>query len=125
MYLRIISPKGHYKKLYSTGSSTSKLQGTPKIDKIDINGKVDDLPIRSVISYIGTATYHLELYLVQLLKPLSECPYTVKNTKEFAKKIWKQKIPKDYTMVSFDAVSFFTNVPIEDRIKIIYLKKIY
>ena len=56
----IISSKGHYEKLYSTGSSPGKLQGTPKIDKIDINGKVDDLPIRSVISYIGTATYHLE-----------------------------------------------------------------
>ena len=60
--------------------------------------------------------------MVQLLKPLSECPCTVKNTKEFAKKIRKRKIPKDYTMVSFDAVSFPTNMPLEDRIKIIYLK---
>ena len=62
--------------------------------------------------------------MAQLLKLLSECPQTVKNTKEFIKKIRKQKIPKDYTMVSFDVVSLFTNVPLEDRIKII-LRTLY
>ena len=81
-----------------------------KIHKIDTSRKVEDLPITPTVSNIGTATYHLAKYLAQLLKPFSESQYTVKNTKEFIKKNRKQKIPKDYTMVSFDVVSLLTNV---------------
>ena len=119
--------KGHYEKFktklpsnsISTGSSPGKIYGTAKIHKVGTNGKVDNLPIRPMISNIRTATYHLAKYLAHLLKPLSGSRYTVKNTKEFTKKIRKQKIPKDYTMVSFDAVSLFTNVPLEDTMNII------
>ena len=53
-----------------------------------------------------------------------ESQYTIKNTKEFTKKIRKQKIPKDYTMVLFDAVSLFTNMPLEYTINII-LRRIF
>ena len=81
-----------------------------KIHKIDTSRKVEDLPITPTVSNIGTATYHLAKYLAQLLKPFSESQYTVKNTKEFTKKIRKQKIPKDYTMGSFDVVSLLANV---------------
>ena len=68
--------------------------------------------------------YHLAKYLTQLLKHLSESQYTVKNTKEFTKKIRKQKIPKVYTMVLFDAVSLFTYMPLVETINII-LRRIY
>lgn len=34
----------------------TKLYGTTKFHKIDTSGKVDDLPIRPIISNIGTAT---------------------------------------------------------------------
>ena len=104
--------------------SPGKLYRKEKIDKLGTNGKVDHLPIRPIISNIGTATYHLPKYLVQLLKPLSKSQYTLKNTKEFTKKIRKQKIPKGYTMVSFDATLLFRNIPLEDTIKII-LRRIY
>ena len=113
-----------YSKVYPAGFSPGKLYGTAKIHKLDTNGKVDDLPITPITSNIGTATYHLAKYLAQLLKTLSESQYTVKSTKEFTKKIKKQKIPKDYTMVSFDVASLFTNVPLEDTINII-LGRIY
>ena len=95
-----------YSKVYPAGSSPGKLYGTAKIHKFDTNGKGDDLPIIPIISNIGTATYHLAKYLAQLLRPLSESEYAVKNTKEFTKKIRKQKIPKDYRMVSFDVASY-------------------
>ena len=127
--------KGHYEKLklpsniclevYPTGSSPGKLYGKEKIDKLDTNGKVYHLPIRAKISNIGTATYHLPKYLAQLLKPLSKSQYTLKSTKEFTKKIKKQKIPKDYTMVSsFHAALLFKNIPLEDTINVI-LRRIY
>ena len=76
------------------------------------------------MSNIGTATYHLAKYLAHSLKPLSESWYTLKSTKEFTKKIRKQKIPKNYAMVSFDVVSLFTNMPLEDTINMI-LRRIY
>lgn len=63
--------------------------------------------------------YHLAKYLAQLLNPLSESRYTVKNTKEFTKKNRKQKIPKHYTVVPCDVASLFTNVPLENTINII------
>lgn len=68
--------------------------------------------------------YHLAKYLAQLLNPLSESRYTVKNTKEFTKKNRKQKIPKHYTVVPCDVASLFTNVPLENTINII-LRRIY
>ena len=39
------------------------------------------------MSNIGTATYHLKNYLVELLKPLFESRYTIKKIKEFTIKI--------------------------------------
>ena len=76
-------PSNIFSKVYPTGSSPGKLYGTAKIHKIDTNEKVNDLPIRPIISNIETATYHLAKYLAHLLKPLSESQYTVKNTKAF------------------------------------------
>ena len=81
-----------------------------KVNKTDINRKVDDLPIRAIISNIGTLTYHLAKPLVQLLKLSSEFQYTMKNDEKFTKKIRKEKIPKDHIIVSFDVVPLFTNV---------------
>ena len=40
------------------------------------------------------------------------------------KTLKKQKIPPGYQMVSFDVVSLFTNVPLEETINII-IKRIY
>ena len=99
------------------------MYGTAKIHKLDTNGKVDDLPIKHIISNFGAKTYHLAKYLTQLLKPLNESRYAVKK-KEFTEKIRKQNIPKGFSLVSFDVIPLFTNVPLEDTINII-LRKIY
>ena len=61
---------------------------------------------------------------VNFIETWSKSRCTVQNTKEFTKKIRKQNILKDYTMVSFDVVSLFTNMPLEDTINII-LRRIY
>ena len=98
--------------------------GTAKLHKLKDNGTVEDLPLRPVISTIGTATYELAKYLVQILKPLGQWQYTIKSSKSFMKTLKKQKIPPGYQMVSFDVVSLFTNVPLEETINII-IKRIY
>ena len=59
------------RRFYSTG----------KVYKVPENGTLDDLPIRPIVSNIGTASYHLVKYLSHLLSPLSHSEFIVKSTK--------------------------------------------
>ena len=61
-----------YKKLYPTGSSPGKFYGTAKLHTLPANGKIDDLPIRPIMSNINTATYQLARHLSKVLSPLRE-----------------------------------------------------
>ena len=45
--------------LYPTGSCPEKFYGTGMIHKLKLNDKVDQLPIRTIVSNIGTAIYNL------------------------------------------------------------------
>ena len=58
-----------YQKLYSTGLNAGRFYGTRKIDKVHDSGTINDLPIRPIVSNIGTASYHLSKYLAHLLSP--------------------------------------------------------
>ena len=116
-------PEKVYRKLPPTGSCPGKFYGNAKVHKLFTNN-IDDLPLRPIISNIGTATYERAKYLANLLARLGKSKYTMNNTKEFVKYIQKQKVPDGYKMVSFDVVSLFTNVPLEQTIEII-LKRIY
>ena len=77
---------------------------------------MEDLPLRPIISTIRIATYELAKYLAQILKPLGQSQYTIKSSKLFIKTRKKQKISPGYQMVSFDVVSLFANVPLEEEI---------
>ena len=90
----------------------------------DDKDKLNKLPVRPIISNIGTATHKTAQYLCRLLTPLGKSSYTVQNTKEFVDKIKKIKVPEGHIMISFDVVSLFTNVPLSKTIDII-LRKIY
>ena len=50
-----LSPYKH-KKLYPTGSCPGKFYGTVKLHKLPANGKIDDIPIRPILSNTNTAT---------------------------------------------------------------------
>ena len=63
-------PSFVHSKIYPTGSSPGKFYGTAKLHKFSNNSTVEHLPLRPIISNIGTATYDLAKYLAQLLKPL-------------------------------------------------------
>ena len=81
--------------------------------KISENDTVDELPIRPIVSNIGTATYDLAKYLAKLLSPLSQSKYIITNTKQFIEQIRMKKVPDGYKMVSFDVKLLFTTVPLE------------
>ena len=117
-------PSFVYSKIYPTGSSPGKFYGTAKQHKVPNNSTIEHLPLRPIISNIGTATYDLAKYLAQLLKLLSGSQYTIKNSKTFTKRLQKMRIPPGYKMVSFDVVSLFTNVLLDETIDII-IKRTY
>ena len=87
-----------YSKIYPTGSSPGKFYGTAELHNVSNNSTVEHLPLRPIISNIGTATYDLAKYLAQLLKLLSESQYTIKNSKTFTKMLKKMRIPHENNM---------------------------
>ena len=63
-------------------------------------------------------------YLAEVLKPRTKREYSIDSTKDFVTKIRSKNIPEGYELVSFDVVSLFTKVPLEDTIELI-LNKVY
>ena len=84
--------KQDYIRLYPTGSAPGKFYGTAKKHKMPINGTIEDLPLRPIVSNIGTASYHLVKHLAKILSPLSKSEYTVGSTADFIKCVRKMKI---------------------------------
>ena len=116
--------KQDYKKLYPTGSTEGRFYGTAKNHKLKEGDGVDKLPLRPIVSNIGTPSYHLAKYLAKLLSPLSQSEYTISSTKDFIQQIRDVKVPEGHKLISFDVTSLFTNVPLDETINII-LNRIY
>ena len=121
-------PATTYDKIYPSSARPGRYYGLAKLHKIanrlDEAGIVDELPMRPVISNIGTATYELSRYLAGILKPLTRSDFSVDSSKEFVDTLKTQTLPPGFCLVSFDVVSLFTKVPLDFTIELIF-KKIY
>ena len=63
-----------YRRLYPTGASSPKYYGLPKVHKTGI-------PLRPIISCVGSVSYETAKELSKILKPLvGNTPYSVQNT---------------------------------------------
>ena len=94
-----------YKTLRSSDSVFPRIYGLPKIHKLNV-------PLRPIVSFIGTATYQLAKFLKKILVPLVEnTQYTVKNSSEFVELI--SSIGKSKSQVLLDVVSSFTLVSLK------------
>ena len=109
----------HFHLPGAKGSALGTFYGTAKIHKLSPNDTINELPLRPIVSNIGTATYHLLKYLAEVLSPLSESEYTTKNTEHFVEKTKKEHKPNDHLLVSLDVKSLFTNLPLDETIEII------
>ena len=111
--------------MVAQGSKPAQFYGIAKIHKIPLESTYDNhLPLRPIISNIGTATYHTSKYLATLLSPLSKSIYTIDSTKDFISYIKDMVIPENYSLVSFDVESLFTNVPLDYTVDLI-LDRVY
>ena len=74
-----------YRRMYPTRASSPKFYGLPKIHKKDI-------PLRPIVSSIGSVTYGVAKELARILKPLvGKSSHHVNNTKESADEIRNTK----------------------------------
>ena len=114
-----------YSSIYPTSSRPGRFYATAKRHKLDESSRdVEQLPVRPIISNIGTATYQTSKYLAKLLAPLTKSKYTINSTTDFITFTQNLKLDKDHDLVSFDVSSLFTNVPLDFTIKLI-LEKVY
>ena len=114
-----------YNKLYPSSSQPGLFFGLAKVHKLkEDQNDVADLPLRPVISNIGTTTYQISKYLANVLNPLTKSEHNIESTKDFITKLKDAKIETDHQMVSLDVVSLFTSVPLDYTINII-LEKVF
>ncbi|XP_046388240.1 uncharacterized protein LOC124157496 [Ischnura elegans] len=90
-----------------------RLYGLPKVHK-------EGVPLRPIVSAIGSQTYNLARHLTSLLFPfVGQCNHHVKNSAEFVRTLKTIQIEGQDMLVSLDVVSLFTGVPISDTLKLL------
>ena len=108
-----------YKRLYPTGSATTRFYGSAKIHKLKNDRVAQELPIRPIIFNINTASYQFAKYLAKLLSLLSTSEYTVKSTSDFITQTKRENTPSYLKLISFDVTSLFTNFLLDFTIDVI------
>ena len=109
----LVLPSQVMKKLNPRDSSAPRLYGLPKIHK-------ESIPLRPIVSNVGGPTYQLARHLVKPLQTLVGLNNShIKNSMDFVSRIEKIKSKTNDILVSFDVVSLFTNVPVQDTLDII------
>ena len=77
----------------------------------------DGVPsFRQILSAIETPTYKLATFCDQLLKPLTNNDYTIKDSFSFAKKVLE--FNASLFMASLDIKSLFTNIPLTETLNL-------
>ena len=105
-----------YQKLRPTGSQPPRIYGLPKIHKPAV-------PIRPIVSCIGSPSYELSKHIVSIISPLAgKTESHVLNSRHFAETMREIRLERNEIPVSFDVSSLFTNVPIVEAVDVILLR---
>ena len=98
------------KRLTPQQSKCPQIYGLPKVHKTGI-------PLRPIVSTIGSPTYQLANELCRILSPVvGNTNSYIRNSSHFVEKISEIEVDR---LVSFDVKSLFTMVPIDDSLRII------
>ena len=81
------------------------------------------MPLRPIVSSIGTISYECARYLATILSPLvGKTEHHVKNSNEFVKEVCEIKLNSDEELQSYDVSALFTSVPVDKALGVIRLK---
>ena len=106
-----------YQELIPSGSQPGKLHGIAKVHKTNV-------PLRPMVFMVGTPEYKFAKYLDNLIKPHIPDTYLLRSTKNFMERLKECPCNNKNTMVSFDVVSLFTNVPLAETIELV-IERLY
>ena len=105
-----------YKKMYPTGASPPKFYGLPKIHRKNI-------PLRPIVSSIGSVSYGVAKELSKIIKPLMGCSiHHVQNSTQFAEEMKRNRIEQVECITSYDVTALFTSIPVPSTLDIIRSK---
>ncbi|XP_055681904.1 uncharacterized protein LOC129789276 [Lutzomyia longipalpis] len=94
------------KRMTKYNGIAPRIYGLPKIHKSGV-------PLRPVVSYVGSPTYHLARFVSSVLSPLSICTMNIRNSMEICQFINEFRLEEHHVLLSLDVVSLFTNVPVD------------
>ena len=105
-----------YRKMYPPGASPPKFYGLPKIHRKNI-------PLRPIVSSIGSVSYGMAKELARIIKPLmGNSQHHVHNSKQFADEIKEMKLEEEECITSYDVTALFTSIPVPSALDIIKRK---
>ncbi len=81
------------------------MYGAPKIHK-------QDVPLRPIVSSYSSPTQKLSKFLHGILKPIVANTFSVQNSGDFVDKLRKKTIKSGEILISYDAKSLFTSIPV-------------
>ena len=105
----------NYQELIPSGSKLGKLYGIAKVHKTNV-------PLRPVVSMVGIPKCKWAEHLDNLIKPHIPDTYLLCSTENFIGRSKECPCNNKNTMVSFDVVLLFTNVPSAKTIKLVIEK---
>ena len=98
------------KNLIPSNAILPRIYGLPKIHK-------DRVPLRPIVNTIGSPTYLLSKFLAKKLLPMAgNTSSFIKNSTSFVDWVKNIEVNKEDILVSFDIVSLYTMIPIEEAI---------
>lgn len=86
-------------------SVAPKIYGLPKIHKAHA-------PLRPIVSFIKAPTYRLSQFIAEILNNLKNDNINVRSSSILRERMKNINVDPDYSLVSFDAVSLFTAIPV-------------
>ena len=107
--------KDVYERIRPTGSVRPRMYGLPKVHK------PEPIPLRPILSMVGSAQHELARWLAEVVQPVLArySSNVIKDSFGFCADLREfGHVDKDAFMCSFDVVSLFTNVPIDETVGI-------
>ena len=99
-----------FKELKPTGSQAPRLYGLAKVHK-------DGTPLRPIVAFPGSAYEPVAKKIAHWLSFVPECRINTSSDK-IAKELSSNKLSDNQSLISFDVVSLYTNVPVKESIKV-------
>ena len=105
-----------YRWLNTIDGNTPRMYGLPKIHK-------ENIPLRPIVSFVGSTTYELSKYLSRILSPIvGKTEHYIRNTYDWVHKSRELRLSLDEELVSFDVTSLFTSIPTGLAVQVVKLR---